>query len=268
MATGAYLCISLIGVFVAQAALPARRTTFVASTNGDSGTFQPLADLLIAHGSSWNVASAYCSSPGEVSNATVLPSPPFCYRNWTLPIRDALGDSVLHIPIIQLLGDSGPLNFKHPYIFAEKYVAWAQQWGFDGYLLDAEFKSDDAAFKAFLDVFGAALHAANRTLGVFLYPDLGKAKYVYDSAADYFLGTWTKCSTLPNLIWALHHSYPVKGGIMLYQRDAACDGHGIDTAFSTMTEAGTQDIGFWANAADMGDSWYSAMAAWLNKTQV
>jgi hypothetical protein len=33
-----------------------------------------------------------------------------------------------------------------------------------------EFKGDDAAYVAFLNVFGAGLHAVNKSLGVFLYP--------------------------------------------------------------------------------------------------
>jgi hypothetical protein len=110
-----------------------------------------------------------------------------------------------HFPIIQLLGDSGPLNFRTPYVFAAKYVAWAEAFGFDGYLLDAEFKGDDGAFAAFLDVFADALHAANRSLHVFLYPDMGKAAYVNASRADEFLGTWAgHCSTIPDFLWGLN----------------------------------------------------------------
>ena len=52
------------------------------------------------------------------------------------------------------------------------------RWGFDGYLIDAEFKGDDAAFVAFLNVVGTALHAQGLYLGVFLYPDMDKAKCV------------------------------------------------------------------------------------------
>ena len=140
----------------AAAPLPKRRTSFIASTNAGSSSFQPLADLLLEHASSWNVASAYCSSPGEITNATELPNPPFCYNNWTVPIR-AAAPHVLHIPIIQMLGNSGPLNFPHPYIVASKYVDWALKYNFDGYLLDAEFKGDDGAFESFLTVFADAL---------------------------------------------------------------------------------------------------------------
>ena len=162
-----------------------RRLGFVASTNGGHETFGPIAATLLEHASSWNVAHAYCSSPGLVTNATVLPSPPFCWDNWTVPIREA-APHVAHVPIIQMLGNSGPSNFKHPYIFAAKYVAWAQSWNFSGYLLDAEFKGDDAAFAAFLNVFADALHAVNKTLGVFLYPDLGKKDLVNATRADYW----------------------------------------------------------------------------------
>jgi len=83
------------------ALLPRRRLGFVASTNGGSASFQPLADLLIAHASSWNAAHAYCSSPGLITNDTVLPQPPFCYHNWTAPIR-AAAPHVLQLPIIQV----------------------------------------------------------------------------------------------------------------------------------------------------------------------
>ena len=83
------------------ALLPRRRLGFVASTNGGSASFQPLADLFIAHASSWNAAHAYCSSPGLITNATVLPQPPFCYHNWTVPIR-AAAPHVLQLPIIQV----------------------------------------------------------------------------------------------------------------------------------------------------------------------
>jgi hypothetical protein len=117
--------------------LPMRRTRFVASTNGGSSSFQPLADAFIQLNRSYNIASAYCSSPGTLTNETVLPSPPFCYENWTLPIKNALGETVYHLPIIQMLGDSGPEKFKIPYIFTKLYVDWAVQWGFDGYLIDA-----------------------------------------------------------------------------------------------------------------------------------
>jgi hypothetical protein len=245
--------------------LPKRRLSFVASTNAGSSSLQPLADLLISRRSSWNVAHAYCSSPGEITNASVLPEPPFCYNNWTLPIR-AAAPHVLHIPIIQMLGNAGPLNFAHPYVFAEKYVGWAERWNFDGFLLDAEFKGDDAAFSAFLSVFADALHAANKSLGVFLYPDLGKKDLVNRSTADYWLGTWGgKCSTIPGFIWACNPYYG-RGGMMLYQRDAACTGGGIAEMFSTWKEARMEETGFWANAADMGDSWYDAMAAFLNAT--
>ena len=134
-----------------------RRIGFVASTNGGSESFQPLADTLIAHSNSWTVAHAYCSSPGEITNETILPSPPFCYKNWTVPIMQQ-APHIQHIPIIQMLGSSGPLNFQHPYIFANKYVEWAIEWNFHGYLLDAEFKGDDSPFENFLNVFADALH--------------------------------------------------------------------------------------------------------------
>jgi hypothetical protein len=60
------------------------------------------------------------------------------FKNWTYPIKQALGNTVYHLPIIQLLGDNGPSHFKQPYVFTHLYVDWAQQWGFDGYLVDAE----------------------------------------------------------------------------------------------------------------------------------
>ena len=187
---------------------------FVASTNAGSSSYQPLAELLLAHASSWNVASAYCSSPGLVTNATELPSPPFCYENWTLSIR-AAAPHVSHFPIIQLLGDAGPLNFRTPHVFAEKYVAWAAAHDFDGYLLDAEFKGDDGAFAAFLDVFADALHAANRSLHVFLYPDMGKADAVNASRADEFLGTWGgHCSTIPDFLWGLNKCVTRRGAAL------------------------------------------------------
>eukprot|EP00658_Telonema_sp_P-2_P000715 TRINITY_DN10261_c0_g1_i4.p3 TRINITY_DN10261_c0_g1~~TRINITY_DN10261_c0_g1_i4.p3 ORF type:complete len:118 (-),score=47.51 TRINITY_DN10261_c0_g1_i4:95-448(-) len=89
-----------------------------------------------------------------------------------------------------MLGNSGPEKFKIPYIFSKLYVDWANKWGFDGYLIDAEFKGDDDAFVAFLKVFGEALHASNKSLGVFLYPEMGKAKYINDlGAVDHWLGT-------------------------------------------------------------------------------
>ena len=253
----------LLPALAALAAPTARRLGFVASTNGGSESFAPLAETLIAHAPSWTVAHAYCSSPGEITNASVLPSPPFCFRNWTLPIR-ARAPHVQHVPIIQMLGNSGPLNFAHPYVFADKYVQWAMEWGFDGYLLDAEFKGDDAAFEAFLSVFGDALHAVNKTLGVFLYPDLGKKDYVNRSRADYWLGTWGgKCSTIPSFIWATNPYYG-RGGMMLYQTDAKCSAAGIDTMFSTWAESRMEETSFWANAADMGPDWYEAMVRFLN----
>lgn len=241
--------------------LPPRRTRFVASTNGGSSSFQPLADLLLSQKSSWNVASAYCSSPGEVSNSTVLPEPPFCYNNWTVPIRTAAPE-IYQMPIIQLLGNSGPDNFKHPYIFATLYVNWAIKYNFDGYLIDAEFKGDDAAYVAFLNVFADALHQVNKTLGVFLYPDMGKAPYVNTTTIDMFTGAWAgKCSTVPDFIWGLKKYH--KADLMLYQSDAKCDGTGIETIFSTLNQSSTAEIGFWANGADMGASWYTSMAAWI-----
>ena len=265
-----FICLLLLsfGAYmppVNGAALPKRRLSFVASTNGGSSSFQPLADLMLTHPKSWNVAHAYCSSPGEITNATVLPEPPFCWNNWTVPIR-AAAPHIIHIPIIQMLGNSGPLNFAHPYIFAGKYVDWAVKYEFDGYLLDAEFKGDDGAFEAFLTVFADALHAVNKTLGVFLYPDLGKKDYVNKSTADYWLGTWGgHCSSIPSFIWACN-PYWGRGNMMLYQRDAACTGSGISNMFDTWKEARMEETGFWANGADMGDSWYAAMAAFLNET--
>jgi len=62
--------------------LPSRRTRYIASTNAGSGSFQPLADAFIRQNASYNIASAYCSSPGPFHANTTLPSPPFCYRNW------------------------------------------------------------------------------------------------------------------------------------------------------------------------------------------
>jgi len=255
-----------IFVSVSVAALPAeRRIGFVASTNGGSSSFQPLADVLLEHASSWSHAHAYCSSPGEITNSTVLPSPPFCYKNFTEPIKER-APFIRHVPIIQMLGDSGPLNFQHPYIFAEKYVAWAETWGFDGYLLDAEFKGDDAAFAAFLNVFADGLHAVNKTLGVFLYPDLGKKDVVNHTRADYWLGTWGgHCSTISSFIWACN-PYWGRGGMMLYQTDAKCSSSGIDTMFSTWGESRMEETSFWANAADMGGEWYDAMEKFLNRT--
>jgi hypothetical protein len=44
-----------------------------------------------------------------------------------------------------------------------KRSSWA-----DGFLVDAEFKGDDAEFVKFLKVFGEALHGAGKYLGVFL----------------------------------------------------------------------------------------------------
>jgi len=220
--------------------------------------------VLLAHAPAWNVASAYCSSPGLVTNATVLPEPPFCWTNWTLPIR-AAAPHVVHLPIIQLLGDAGPLNFKTPYVFAEKYVAWAVAHNFSGYLLDAEFSGDDAAFEAFLNVFADALHAAGKRLDVFLYPSLGKAPYANASRADGWLGTWAgKCATVPDFLWGLN-KYWGKGGLMLYQRDAACTGAGVAAVFATLNETRASEVGFWANAADMGASWYDAMQAFIER---
>ena len=37
----------------------------------------------------------------------------------------------------------------------------------------------------------------------------------------------------------------------------------VAAAFATLNETRASEIGFWANAADMGDSWYDAMAAFL-----
>ena len=54
--------------------------------------------------------------------------------------------------------------------------------------------------------------------------------------------------------------------MMLYQRDSACTASGIEKMFSTWGEARMEETSFWANAADMGDSWYSAMRAFLNAT--
>lgn len=203
-----------LALVLALAALPAhaglakRRLGFVASTNAGSSSFQPLADLMISRAASWTVAHAYCSSPGEVTNATELPNPPFCYNNWTLPIR-AAAPHIDHVPIIQMLGDSGPLNFAHPYIFAAKYVAWAEKYNFSGYLLDAEFKGDDGAFEGFLTVFADALHAVNKSLGVFLYPDLSKKGYVNKSTADYCAcGAVGPCPACPSRV-ALLPSRPL-----------------------------------------------------------
>jgi len=258
---------ALLAALAGAVPVAQRRLGFVASTNAGSSSFQPLADALIEHASSWSVAHAYCSSPGEVTNATVLPRPPFCYTNWTLPIR-AAAPHVRHVPIIQMLGSSGPVNFPHPYIFAAKYVEWAVEFGFDGYLLDAEFKGDDAPFAAFLNVFADALHAADKTLGVFLYPDLGKKGLVNATRADYWLGTWaSKCSTIPSFIWGCNPFYG-RGGLMLYQTDAACDAAGIGAMFSTWSEARMEEASFWANAKGMGVDWYSAMATFLNASSV
>lgn len=242
-----------------------RRIGFVASTNGGSESFQPLADLLISHSESWTVAHAYCSSPGEVTNDTILPSPPFCYKNWTVPIMQR-APHIQHVPIIQMLGNSGPLNFEHPYIFASKYIEWAQTWGFHGYLLDAEFKGDDAPFAAFLNVFADALHNVNKSLGVFLYPDLGKKDLVNSTRADYWLGTWGgRCSSISSFIWGCN-PYWGRGGMMLYQTDAKCDNAGIETMFSTWNESRMEETSFWANGADMGQDWYTAMTKFLNQT--
>jgi len=57
-----------------------------------------------------------------------------------------------------MLGNSAPEKFKIPYIFTRLYVDWALEWGFDGYLIDAEFKGDDSAYVEFINVFGAGLH--------------------------------------------------------------------------------------------------------------
>ena len=54
---------------------------------------------------------------------------------------------------------------------------------------------------------------------------------------------------------------------MLYQRDAACTGSGIEKMFSTWNESRMEETSFWANAADMGDSWYGAMEAFLNASK-
>jgi len=64
----------------------------------------------------------------------------FCWNNWTVPIRAAL-PSVVHLPIIQLLGNNAPLHFKSPQLFAKLYTEWAVKYSFDGFLLDAEVSS-------------------------------------------------------------------------------------------------------------------------------
>jgi hypothetical protein len=56
--------------------LPKRRMRFVASTNGGAASFQPLADAFIQHNASYNIASAYCSSPGPFDANSSLPDPP------------------------------------------------------------------------------------------------------------------------------------------------------------------------------------------------
>ncbi len=64
----------------------------------------------------------------------------FCWNNWTVPIRAALPD-VVHLPIIQLLGNSAPSHFKSPQLFARLYTEWAVKYSFDGFLLDAEVRT-------------------------------------------------------------------------------------------------------------------------------
>ena len=127
--------------------LPARRMRFVASTNKGASSFQPLADAFIEHNASYNVASAYCSSPGPFIANTTLPDPPFCWNNWTVPIRAALPDAV-HLPIIQLLGSSGPAHFKDPQLFAMLYTEWAVKYSFDGFLIDAEARHPEPHMRA------------------------------------------------------------------------------------------------------------------------
>ena len=146
---------------------------------------------------------------------------------------------------------------------------WAVANNFDGYLLDAEFKNDDKEFVEFLKVFGDALHTANKTLGVFLYPDMGKAKYINPlGKIDYWLGTWGgSCTEIPSVIWGLHHYNNESGmnhaGLMEYPRDSHCTGTGIEEVFTTMVAAEVQEIGFWANSAYLGASWLGAMADFL-----
>ena len=63
----------------------------------------------------------------------------FCWDNWTVPIRAAL-PHVVHLPIIQLLGNSAPSHFKSSQLFARLYTEWAVKYSFDGFLLDAEVR--------------------------------------------------------------------------------------------------------------------------------
>jgi hypothetical protein len=51
---------------------------------------------------------------------------------------------------------------------------------------------------------------------------------------------------------------------MLYPRDNACSGSGIEAVFSTMNESKVNELGFWANDGSMGASWHSAMEAFLS----
>ena len=126
------------------------------------------------------------------------------------------------------------------------------------------------AFVAFLNVVGESLHAAGKVFGVFLYPSMDKAKYVNGLASvDHWLGTWGgKCSTVPSVLWALHHdnnvSHSNRANLMLYPRDAACGAAGIKETFSTLVESNVEEIGFWANDGYLGDTWHSAMASYLD----
>ena len=50
---------------------------------------------------------------------------------------------------------------------------------------------------------------------------------------------------------------------MLYPRDNACSGSGIETVFSTMNESKVNELGFWANDGSMGAAWHDGMAAFI-----
>ena len=121
----------------------------------------------------------------------------------------------------------------------------------------------------FLHVFGEALHAAGKYLGVFLYPSMDKAKYINTlPAVDHWLGTWGgKCPTIPNVLWALHHDNNVsrtkRANLMLYPKDAKCNAGGIATMFETLSASEVEEVGFWANSGDMGETWFAAMAKFL-----
>ena len=255
---------------------------------GASAPQSQFIEFLDQHPGVINIASAYCYTLRDVTNATKLPDTQYC-SNFTSAVNKM--QPRIHVqPVIQMGGSFATDNFDKAATFAALFVPEAEKYGYSGYFIDCQFKGDRAKvqarrYAAFLDAFGKSLHAANLSLTVLSTDLAGNDEngpiLNQSEGLDFFVAEKTAdrsrhgsaadiAREIPRLTGqyfapGLGHG---RGGELLYPHVAYTAAE-VGAIFKAVDASKTQELSFWANFRNMDTGgWLPGMKAWLAATEV